>query len=139
MVFSSIDKIAQTANLKTYSFTDAHLNDGDYFYRIKSTQLDGSEKFSSIQKVNVILQNGLQAFPNPATDELTVALKNNFSELTRVSIFNSLGVSVKNISKDALNGTHLTTDVSNLPTGTYLVRLFSKNKRDIMQRFVIVR
>lgn len=137
--FSSIGKIAQTANLKTYSFTDAHLNDGDYFYRIKSTQLDGSEKFSSIQKVNVILQNGLQVFPNPATDELTVALKNNFSELTRVSIFNSLGVSVKNISKDALNGTHLTTDVSDLPTGTYLVRLVSKNKRDIMQRFVIVR
>ena len=137
--FSSIGKIAQTANLKTYSFTDAHLNDGDYFYRIKSTQLDGSEKFSSIQKVNVILQNGLQVFPNPATDELTVALKNNFSELTSVSIFNSLGVSVKNISKDALNGTHFTTDVSDLPTGTYMVRLVSKNKRDIMQRFVIVR
>ena len=137
--FSSIGKIAQTANLKTYSFTDAHLNDGDYFYRIKSTQLDGSEKFSSIQKVNVILQNGLQVFPNPATDELTVALKNNFSDLTSVSIFNSLGVSVKNISKDALNGTHFTTDVSDLPTGTYMVRLVSKNKRDIMQRFVIVR
>ena len=136
--FNSIGKVAQTANVKTFSFTDAHLKDGNYFYRIKSTQLDGSEQFSAIQKVDVALQNGLQVFPNPATDELTVALKNNLSELTRVSIFNSLGVLVKNISKDALNGTHFTTDVSDLPSGTYIVRIQSKNKRDIIQRFSIV-
>jgi len=137
-----------TTNIQTYNFTDTNLNEGEYAYRIKATKMDGSEQFSDIQTVRISNLNGIQIFPNPATDEIVVncSLSVN-SKVTnhqlstdnyQLFIYNSLGIMVKSITVDGTNPL-LTTDVSDLPTGAFYIRVAGKNKRDVVQRFMITR
>jgi len=137
-----------TTNIQTYNFTDTNLNEGEYAYRIKATKMDGSEQFSDIQTVRISNLNGIQIFPNPATDEIVVNCSlsvnskvTNHQLLTdnyQLFIYNSLGIMVKSITVDGTNPL-LTTDVSDLPTGAFYIRVAGKNKRDVVQRFMITR
>lgn len=123
--------------VSTYNFTDIPLNEGAYNYRIKLVQLDGSELFSDIRQVKIVNLNSLIVFPNPATDELSVSLKNYVASDVQVLLYSSLGIIVKNVSTNTSNDTILKMDVSELPTGTYLVRVVSKGKRDATMSFIV--
>ena len=130
----NVDCIGKT---QTYNFTDNHLNEGTYIYRIKSIQSDGSESFSENQTIKIAAQNGVEVFPNPATDELSIGLKNYLNTGAQVLVYNNFGIIVKDININTSNTSLLKTDVSDLPTGTYLVRIVSKNKRDAVRVFSV--
>ncbi len=126
-------------NSPVYNFSERALNEGEYFYRIKSVASDGSEKLSDIQTVRVANLSGVQVFPNPATDDLTISLKNYPNTDTKVLVYDNLGLVVKTLSLDGSNNNVIRTAVTELSTGNYYVRVISNGKRDVVQRFVITR
>ncbi len=125
-------------NTQSYNFTDSNLNEGEYAYRIKATKIDGSEQFSDFQTVRIININDVVLFPNPSADELRIGLKHFANLEAKVYIYNNLGLIIKTLSVDGSDSI-ITTDISDLPTGSFYVRVVGKNKRDVVLRFVIAR
>lgn len=70
--------------------------------------------------------------PNPAKNILTVQLPSNYRET--IEIFNVLGLKVKAQKGDG--GNSLKFDLSNIPSGIYLLRYKNENGVSITQNFV---
>jgi len=89
--FKSIGKVQAQSAEQTYSFN--HYLDsngpGNYYYRLKMVDKDGSFALSSIQRVTII--DGItKVFPNPATDEIVIEAP-NWKDLKSVSILDITG------------------------------------------------
>lgn len=73
----------------------------------------------------VLEQNGFGVYPNPATSALTIQLHDE-KEVENIAIMDVTGKLVKEVTARP-QAKNITTDVSNLPAGMYLVRVVSKN------------
>ena len=74
----------------------------------------------SIYKLSIPIEmqnNSCQIFPNPAQNELTISSTSN---ITHIAITNLLG---QTIYKKEYNEPQVKIDVSNLPSGIYLIRI----------------
>ncbi|MCF2491472.1 T9SS type A sorting domain-containing protein [Dyadobacter sp. CY347] len=104
---------------KHYSFKDiSPVKSG--LYRLKMVDLDDTFAFSSIQTVIVRDSGNLTFFPNPAQNTLNFS---NSKEIIEVKIYNNVG---KLMLKTQVP-TNGKIDVSALSTGSYVVKVTSKN------------
>lgn len=106
-----------------YSFTTAQLAG---FYRIKSVDIDGKYKYSTVVRYNSGKTEVLiKAFPMPAQNELTIqhptATKGSKLEISGID-----GRAIKTIQPDAGNQ-QTSMDVSMLKSGFYFVRYIDDN------------
>jgi hypothetical protein len=83
--------------------------------------------------------NVVNVFPNPASDDVSIVLKNYDNAEGKVLVYNNLGLVVKTFSLSTSNANLIKTGVNDLPTGHYYVRVVANGKPDAMQRFLIVR
>jgi hypothetical protein len=107
-----------TANQQTmYSFTDAQASSNSY-YRIKSVDLDGKYKYSSVVRFNGRTSNIiLKAFPVPTSDAITV----QHPPGGKIEIVSAMGSVVKTVSaKQTMQQTQV--DIAPLQKGVYYVR-----------------
>lgn len=96
-------------------------------------------ELEAIKEVKINDFNGVKVFPNPASDEVSILLKNYDNTEAKVLFYNDLGLVVKTFSLSESNATLIKTEVNDLPTGQYYVRIVAKGKRDVVQRFLIAR
>ena len=114
-------------NFNAYSFTDAQNTEGS-FHQTKDIKFNTANDFNSVK-----------VFPNPVTNELSIVLKNYEDTDAKVLFYNSLGLIVKTLFITQTKETLIKTEVGDLPTGQYYMRVVAKGKRDAVQRFSIVR
>lgn len=122
-----------TTQKQFYSFIDNPSKDGNYFYRIKQVDFDGSFKYSDEIEVN--FQNIanftlLQNYPNPFNPTTTISYQVPRTNHVLLKIFDALGSEIAilvNEIKPA--GTHeITFDASGLPSGLYLYRMIANDQ-----------
>ncbi len=65
----------------------------------------------------------LKVYPNPAKEAINIACKNNIKNIT---IYNSIGQSIKTIQVDNTNNTHI--NVANLSKGVYYLNVLTAEK-----------
>jgi hypothetical protein len=124
--FESLRKISAIANLETASYNDKDMMpfSGWSYYRLKITDYEGKDFYSSVQKV-WIGQSGswLQVSPKPAKDRLLVnlAVPERISELSIVNNMGQLMIRETNIK--SLNQI----DISRLMPGMYYLRVIGKD------------
>jgi hypothetical protein len=124
----------------TYYFAyDKTPLDGDNIYRIKLTFLDGSTKISNTKIVNFKDLNAVRVFPNPANDMINIDLPSYKGQGVDVYLFNSLGQQKLFNKVEKLDNTRIELDATNLPVGNYMIRVTSKDKRDVVKPVVIAR
>ena len=70
---------------------------------------------------NEFNKNNFKFYPNPVNDVFTIS---NDLAITNVSIYTLIGQEIKNLN---LNATSAQIDISNFPTGTYIVKATSEN------------
>lgn len=102
-----------------YTFTDNGLASAvQAFYRLRQQDFDGNTQYSQIREVNfgTATSANVLAYPNPATDQLTVELS-GAAEAT-VKLFNAVGQVVRSA---VVVGTE-TIDLSGLAAGTYALQ-----------------
>ncbi|MFI5172555.1 MAG: T9SS type A sorting domain-containing protein [Chitinophagales bacterium] len=87
------------------------LSDGSGEITLTDVQI-AIETIDAISQVNIL--------PNPATDYLTIDLSGIHSDIT-IEVFDMIGNHIQNLS--FVSGDVLTTDVSQLPAGNYLIRI----------------
>ena len=122
-IYAANSSITLTADcLNEYYFKFSHWSDGstDVTRTITVTQDSILTAFfydiTSIPKINS--ESMLRAYPNPATNQLT--LDNGESVIKEVVVFDITGRQVKRIIS---NEFQTTIDVSNLPTGMYIAKI----------------
>lgn len=81
---------------------------------------------------NELTKQFATVYPNPVSDECTVALDKTYQELS-VNLYNTLGSKVKALKSN--NSSQITLDLSSLPIGVYFIRL-SADKNTITKRIV---
>ncbi|UOQ78043.1 T9SS type A sorting domain-containing protein [Hymenobacter sp. 5516J-16] len=139
----SFEKIGQVAGHGTttaaqqYSFQDAGASrhGAVVYYRLKQVDTDGEAHLTEVQVVRFELSQTpeLVLFPSPATDVLHVRLSATASQAS-VTVYSATGAQVLQAQLDAALSTTL--PVSNLPAGTYLVKVQTSNGVSLVRRFV---
>jgi len=108
---------------------------GTYSYTVTEVCPDGSESLPST--VNVAVETGIDDFnisvnvyPNPTAGDVTIECEN----MNSITIYNSLGQVVRNISVDANSITVSTSDMS---SGVYIFNIINNDGNAIQKRVIV--
>jgi hypothetical protein len=130
-----VDGAGTTAEPHQYSFTDANVESGKYFYRLKQIDIGGSFEYSETIEAEVGTPSKFelsQNYPNPFGKASRAGRSNTIiryslpeQSTVKIEIFNALGQSVAvlaNSEKPAGNY-EATWNANNLPSGIYLISI----------------
>jgi hypothetical protein len=120
--------IGTSSEPNLYSFTDADLKAGEYSYRLKQVDYDGSFEYS--QEISVELTTPSvfvleQNYPNPFNPSTTIAFSLAAEAKVSLKIFNTLGQEVTQIVNSNMNeGYHeVNFDASAYNSGVYFYKI----------------
>lgn len=120
-----------TTEVQDYMFSDSRLAVGNYIYRLKQIDFDGTSKFSSEVEVEVGLPAEFslaQNYPNPFNPTTTINFSLAQDASVTLRIFDILGQEVHSfISSEMKAGYHSQVfDASKLSSGIYFYQLSAK-------------
>jgi Secretion system C-terminal sorting domain len=117
-----------TAENKSYSFVDGNLATGNYTYRLKQIDFDGT--FSYSNEVDVVISSPAQFelaqnFPNPFNPSTKINFNLAVDSKVSLKVFNIVGQEVATlINSNLVAGVNsINFDASKLNSGVYLYRL----------------
>jgi hypothetical protein len=120
---------------QSYSYADAGLSLGKYYYRIKQVDLDGKSETFPEMSVSVGVGPGkfilAQNYPNPFNPSTQIEFVAPQSGYASVKVYNLLGQEVATAFAGNAEAGKINTarfDASNLPSGIYYYRLKSAGK-----------
>jgi hypothetical protein len=76
--------------------------------------------------------HSLSIYPNPATDLITIELKNG-NPVSRIEIFDASGRAVQQLN---LQGQRISVNINDLPPGVYFMKVIDNNAQQHISRFV---
>ncbi len=121
-----------TTEPKAYSFTDSKLEAGNYTYRLKQIDFDGSYEYSD--EVNVDVELPLeysleQNYPNPFNPSTTIKYSIPEDGFVKLAVYNMLGEEVASIvnTTQKAGRYELNFDASQLSSGVYVYRIEATN------------
>jgi len=124
--FENIGKVAGAGTSLValdYQYLDESPLNGWNYYRLRQVDFDGQFSYSPVQAVQMgkVGEVRLLVFPNPTNNELNLKTDRLLQAGDRIEIYDYTGRQVLRVSaSDAVSGPIA---VSQLPAGTYLVRL----------------
>jgi hypothetical protein len=131
-----------TSSPRTYTFIDAEVNPGDYSYRIKQTDKNGSFAYSPALEVNVgLAPKGFslsQNYPNPFNPSTTIQYQLPQSSHVTLTVYNVLGQPIDQLVNDDENaGNHRIQWNPNVSNGVYFYRLKAGNFVDVKKLILL--
>ena len=103
-----------------YSFTYSTSGNGRYYYRIRQVGMEGQVSYSEVKFIDITTSKLISIGPNPTKG--MVQITNNENNYSSICV---MDVSGHIIRRSALNKGINWINVSELPTGTYILRLQS--------------
>jgi endonuclease I len=127
--FVNAGQVSWSASRATYTYIDnATALQGDVFYRLKLVDLDGSHQYSKVVKIKLPALDGVgMLYPNPAKDKLIISFRKP-SAVTYTAIVADLSGKIVMQSSLTPGQVQYEIPVNKLSSGTYVLRLVSKNK-----------
>ncbi|HEY6436363.1 MAG TPA: T9SS type A sorting domain-containing protein, partial [Ignavibacteriaceae bacterium] len=131
-----------TTEPKAYSYTDSKLNAGNYTYRLKQIDFDGSFNYSNSIEVEVSAPSTFaleQNYPNPFNPSTTIRFSIPTETDVRLNVYNALGQEIAEIVNSRLKeGYHeVNFDATSLTSGIYFYRLEADNFVDVKKMIII--
>lgn len=125
-------KILSAKGANHYSFRDTDKEHGVHYYRLKMKELEGTESFSKIVRIQI--QEGIACtlYPNPTQGRVYFC---KHEEIKHLLVFNTLGQQVS-IQGDLQEGTF---ETDNLSEGIYLFVVQTEAGESFSQRFLVKR
>jgi photosystem II stability/assembly factor-like uncharacterized protein len=122
-----------TTEPQLYSFVDENVTTGDYKYRLKQIDYDGTFSFSEVIEFefdNIPEEFRLyQNYPNPFNSSTIIKFNIPSTAFVNISIYNSIGEKVAIVINEQLDaGVHFTSfNAGTLSSGIYFYQLTSGN------------
>ncbi|MCX2575901.1 T9SS type A sorting domain-containing protein [Pedobacter sandarakinus] len=112
-----------------YNAVDSEPAQGDNFYRLVQTDLNGQTSYSNIVNVKFstsssISIKGLKIYPNPVVNKINIDLEKNYIGEIFVKVIDVYGRVL--VQKTSTSNT-FSLDLSKLNTGTYIIELINNN------------
>ena len=116
-----------------YQFIDESPLLATNYYRLKQIDFDGTHTYSQIKALSFEeeLSSALTAYPNPTNGTVTITL-NELIEVQKVGLYNLSGNQLLGKTQ-SISPNKISIDLSNLPTGTYLVNYGNKSVKIMKQ------
>ena len=107
------------------------INQQSYFYRLKSVDLDGSYKYSSVIHIARNAGAGMKIMGNPFTDKIQVALTVGETGEGRLYLYDAIGKLVRSEKINLFTGqnNYSIRNLNALPGGTYVVEAVCNGQR----------
>ena len=116
-----------------YTYTDESPLLNTSYYRLKQIDFDGTYTYSQIKALSFEeeLSSVLTAYPNPTIGTVTITL-NELIDVQKIGLYNLSGNQLSG-NTQSLSPNKVSVDLSNLPTGTYLVNYGNKSVKIMKQ------
>ena len=141
-IFEPIYQVAAfqpSDDLVDYNFDDKKPLDGVNYYRLTLVYLDKSATTLKPMSVEFDTFADFALFPNPATEGVSIDVKKWLNTSINIDITDNSGYVVFTQKLDAQHDGLQTLDVSNLASGSYLVRLSAPNQRPLVKKLMILK
>ncbi|MBZ0198549.1 MAG: choice-of-anchor J domain-containing protein, partial [Ignavibacteriaceae bacterium] len=117
-----------STEVRNYSFNDANVETGNYTYRLKQIDLDGSFVYSNQVEVNIATPTVFslnQNYPNPFNPSTKINFSLAVDSRVTLSVFNILGQKVATLLSSTMSaGLHnVAFDAVNFNNGVYIYKL----------------
>ncbi|MBK9097712.1 MAG: T9SS type A sorting domain-containing protein [bacterium] len=132
-----------TTEPKSYSFVDSKLETGNYTYRLKQIDFDGSFEYSN--EINVVLELPLefaldQNYPNPFNPSTTISYSIPEDGFVKLAVYNLLGQEVATFvnTYQKADRYEVVFNASELSSGVYVYKIES-GKYSASRKFVLMK
>jgi len=117
-----------TAEQHDYSFTDRHLTNAEYYYRLKQIDYDGTFEYSDIVKIEITAPNKFsleQNYPNPFNPITTIKYQIPELSFVTLKVYDVLGNEIATlVNKEKNAGTYeIEFDPAGFQSGVYFYQL----------------
>ena len=131
-----------TTQSKSYSFVDNNVSTGNYTYRLKQIDYEGSFTYSEEIEVsiNVPVEFSLrQNYPNPFNPSTTIEYSIPKDGFVNLTVYNVLGQQVAELANKNLKAGnyHITFSASKFASGVYYYRLKSGDKVTVKKMIIL--
>ena len=107
-------------NRQGYVFIDREVPQGDWNYRLRQVDINGSGSFSEVRRVRISTSSEMVIYPNPAAN--TIHVQSAFEQTATALMFDSQGKLTKKWDLRG-EGTGFDLDISELQSGMYYLLL----------------
>lgn len=123
--FETLTTVASknSASGAAYAYSDNLPLDGKAYYRIRQTDIDGNVSFSDIVSVQFSSGVSLRVYPNPVKNTLTLETNQDIAQNSILRIFDNAGKLYKSLRLS--NANRQTINISDLPKGIYVAKIFA--------------
>ncbi|MBC7915051.1 MAG: T9SS type A sorting domain-containing protein [Pyrinomonadaceae bacterium] len=122
-----------------YGFTDNAVpaaSKGIVYYRLRMVDMDTKYKYSETRLVRIgdaAKMVTIQAYPNPAINELRVTIPNSWqNKKVQYEIYSVSGQSIRRSARNNASQTEVM-DISQLTAGSYIIKVFAENETATQQ------
>lgn len=122
--------------LRSFSYIDESLEDGENVYRLKSVDNDGSVQVSDIVTIKYQQPDIYTLSPNPTSNYLDVNLTMSENRPVVLTVMDASGHKMRVVSIEKAAKTHRV-ELNDLATGQYFLHVRTAGKRDITRAFII--
>ena len=148
-VIGFVEGNGTTTEIHTYSYTDKNLNDGEYYYKLKQIDFDGSYEYSDVIEVSVNVPKEFsleQNYPNPFNPITNISYSLPTESQVKLSIYNTLGELVETIVNKKQNAGKYEAvwNARNYSSGIYIysldaVGLNSSDHKKISKKMILMK
>lgn len=125
-VIKTINGSVNSSEKKYYQFLDSLQTSGDFYYRLKQTDIDGKYTYSSviaIKNCGASTNQKLIIYPNPSGQKFNLNYQGDKREVKLTQVFNISGEKVFEAK-----GFQKNIDLTNNPPALYYIRLVTKDQ-----------
>ncbi|RYY89795.1 MAG: T9SS type A sorting domain-containing protein [Chitinophagaceae bacterium] len=121
-----------------YSFTDATILAGAWYYRLQQQDVTGATHYSAVLRLSEatgsLLEGGL--YPSPATDKLQATLRSDRQQAAQLQILDVMGRVLQQRTLPLQEGTNaIQLELGQLPAGSYFLHIQLADGRSEQSRF----
>ncbi len=133
-----ISAAGNSSTQRTYAVTDLQPFNGTSFYRIKTVDMDGAFKYSSVAAVSNQNVSDLDftAYPNPASDELYIALSDMIANSISFEMYDISGKLIYTKGAEGQSGNYILNGLNDLPSGPVILKVIDENGRMIGRKLI---
>ena len=98
------------------------------YYRIRVVDIDGKTAYSNTVTVRLSNVKGIKAWPNPITDNVTIAMYSSVNTIAEVRIIDAAGKTITAVAYNIVKGNNQVniTDLAAMAQGVYMLQVKDK-------------